>query len=150
MNQHASMFRRASICISRGLDTCGHFAKILIIFYTMYKHMFIEPIISNTFEWSKWSRARQRASCNPPTHRQWRFWRRSRGMFNTFATIKSYYHTQNLLINCIVKGIVEIGPFVIKLEWFAGFVPALTTTRVQMQPKYSNFLPCWRPWLSSI
>jgi hypothetical protein len=40
-------------------DTCSHLTNILIIFYYMNRHIFIEPSFLNTSEWSKWLRACQ-------------------------------------------------------------------------------------------
>jgi hypothetical protein len=128
-------------------DTCGHLTKIFIIFYYTKRHIFIEPSFLNTSEWSKWS---CKASANTAPHRQWDFGWGYHSIFNSFSTIYPHHHVKYSRLNCNVKRMVEIDPSVEKIEWFADLVLALTTTRVQMQPKYFIFLISWSPWVSFI
>jgi hypothetical protein len=56
-----------------------------------------------------------------------------------FCHNQPHDHIRYLLLNCIVKRIVEKDLYLEKLEQFADFFFALTTTRVQMQPVYFRF-----------
>jgi hypothetical protein len=63
-----------------------------------------------------------RASFNTPTHWQWCFWRQYRAIFNLLSTFKSHYHIKCSRLNLIVKRIVEIDPYVEKIERFADWL----------------------------
>ena len=149
LSRRTSISQRFAFWVSSRITwhTFGHFAKIFMIISARIN------IYLNNIQFLIRLNDRKgltRASFNTPTHRQWRFWRRYRAIFNSLSTFKWHYHIKCSRLNRIVKRIVEINQTVEKIEWFADFVFALTTTRVQMQPIYFDFLIFWSPWLSPI
>jgi len=132
--------RRVSSRIT--LHTFGHFAKIFIIIFArinIYLNNIQFPIRLND------QKGLARASFNTTTHWQWRFKQRYHEILISLSTIRSLFHIEYSRLNRIVKRIVEIDLSIEKIEWFADFVFALTTTLVQMQPIYFNFLRSWSP-----
>jgi hypothetical protein len=99
--------------------TSGHFAKIFMIICVrlniyLYNIRFLIRLNDR--------KGLAHASFNTPTDRQWHFWQQYRAIFNLLSTFKSHYHIKCSRLNHIVKRIVEIDPYVEKIERFADWL----------------------------
>jgi hypothetical protein len=99
--------------------TSGHFAKIFMIIYIQINIYFYNMRFLIHLNDQKGLAC---ASFKTPTHQQWRFWWWYRAIFNLLSTFKSHYHIKCSWLNHIVKRIVEIDPYVEKIERFANWL----------------------------